>query len=168
MFSRIESKKNVTKATILFHESNTEIELRFCHYQVSYTIQKIKKPNVYDDGLYLHQESKILSNSYLLSVDTCQSVWTGEVFKLPGCGNQEFKLNKVISDRTETTETFDYSAMFMKSGIGYAHAVEWTIPLGETIVGSVKINARQAIGKVYASKRMPMDEFLFTCRPLRQ
>ena len=47
-------------------------------------------------------------------------------------------------------------------GIGYAYPVEWTTPLGETIVGSVMINVRLAIGKVYARKRMHMDEFLFT------
>ena len=46
-------------------------------------------------------------------------------------------------------------------GIDYAHPVEWTTPLGETIVGFLIINARLAIGKVYASKRMRMDEFLF-------
>ena len=113
------TREKVTKATILFHESNEEIELRFCHYQASYTVQHIKKSNVYDDGLYLHQESKILPTVYLLSIETCQSIWTGEGFKLPGFGNQEFKLstaelNKVTSDRTETTETFDYSAVFIK------------------------------------------------------
>ena len=37
------TRKKVTKATILFHESNAEIELRFCHYQASYTVQDIKK-----------------------------------------------------------------------------------------------------------------------------
>ena len=100
------SKKKVTKATILFHESNAEIELRFCHYQASYTIQHIKKSNVYDDGLYLHQESKNLPSYYLLSIETRQSIRTGEGFKLPGSDNQEFKfstaeLNKVTSDRTE-------------------------------------------------------------------
>ena len=133
------TRKKVTKATILFHEIIAEIELRFCHYQASYTVQHIKKSNVYDDGLYLHQESKILPTFYLVSIETCQSIWTGEGFKLPGFGNQEFKLstaeiNKVTSDRTETTETFDYSAVFMKGkgrGIGYAYPVEWTTPLGE-------------------------------------
>ena len=86
-------------------------------------------------------------------------------FKLPGFGNQELKLsnaelNKMTSDRTETTETFDYSAVFMKgkgSGIGYAYPVKWTTPLGETIVGSVMIN-RQRLRQ----KKMHMDEFLFT------
>ena len=39
-------------------------------------------------------------------------------------------------------------------GICYAHPVEWITPLEETIVGSVMINARLAIGKIYASKRM--------------
>ena len=76
------TRKKVTKATILFHESNAEIELRFCHIQASYTLQHIKKSNVYDDGLYLHQESKLLLTFYLLSIETCQSIWTGEGFKL--------------------------------------------------------------------------------------
>ena len=107
------ARKNVTNPTILFHESNTGIGLRFCHYQAPYTIQQIKKSNVNDDRFYVHQESKNLPAFYLLSVKTCQSIWTGEVFKLPGFGNQELKLstaelNKVMSDRTETTEKFDY------------------------------------------------------------
>ena len=61
-------------------------------------------------------------------------------------------------DRTETTETFVYSALFMerkRRGIGSAI-------LGGTIFGTVMINARLAISNVYASKRMNMDEFLFT------
>ena len=65
----------------------------------------------------------------------------------------------------QTTGTFDYSAMFMKGkvrGIGYAHPVEWTTPLGEIIIGSVLINATLAIGKIYASKRMHTDESTFT------
>ena len=86
------ARKNVTKAMILFHESNPEVELRFCYYQASFTVQQVKMSNVYDDGLYLHQKTKILPTSYRLSVGTCQSVWTGEVFKLPGFGNQTFKL----------------------------------------------------------------------------
>ena len=134
-------------------------------------MQQIQNSIVYDEGLYLHQTLNfILPTFYLLSVETCQSVWTGEVFKLPGFGNQEFKpttaeLNKVKGDRTETTETFVYSALFMEGkrrGIGSALPVEWTIPLGGTIVGSVTINARLAIGNVYASKRMDLDEFPFT------
>ena len=175
MFSRIESKKKRNEGYDSFHESNTKKKLKFCHYQASSTIPEIKKSNVYDDGLYLHQESKILPTFYLLPVETCQSVWTGEVFKLPGFGNQEYKLgtaelNKVISERTEITETFEYSAIFMNGkgrGIGYAHPVEGTTLLGETIVGSVMINARLAIGKVYAGKRMHMDVFLFTWKNLR-
>ena len=160
------TRKKVTKVTIIFHESN-EIELRFCHYQASYTVQHIKKSNVYDDGLYLHQESKILLTFYLLSIETCQSIWTGEGFKIPGFGNQEFKLstaelNKMTSDRTENTETFDDSAVIMKGkgrGSGYAYPVERTTPLGETIVGSVMINARLAIGKVYARKKCTWTRF---------
>ena len=105
-----------------------------------------------------------------MSIEKCQSIWIREGFKLPGFGNQEFQLstaelNKVTSNRAETTETFDYSAVFMKRrgrGIGYAYPGEWTTPLGETIVGSVMINARLAIGKVYARKRMHMDELLLT------
>ena len=38
------TRKKVTKATIIFHGSNAEIELRFCHYQGSYTVQHIKNP----------------------------------------------------------------------------------------------------------------------------
>ena len=55
--------------------------------------------------------------------------------------------------------------MFMKRkgrGIGYAHPVEWTTRLGETIVGSVMIKERLALGKNYANKRMQMDKFLIT------
>ena len=120
------------------------------------------------DYTYIKNE---VSTYVLPLVDRNVSVymdWRG--FQVTGFGNQEFKLstaelNKVTSDRTETTETFDYSAVFMKRrrrGIGSAYPVEWTTPLGETIVGSVMINARLAIGKDYARKRMQMDEFLFT------
>ena len=35
-------------------------------------------------------------------------------------------------------------------------------PCGGTVVGSVMMNARLAIDNVFASKRMDMDEFLFT------
>ena len=110
MFSRIESQKNVTKVTSLFHESNTEIELRFCQYQASFTIQQMKKSNVYDDGLYLHQESKILPTLPLVgrNLSVCMDL---RGFQVTGFVNQEFKLstaelNRVIGDRTETTETF--------------------------------------------------------------
>ena len=85
------------------------------------------KNNVYDDGLYLHKDSKIYRR-FTSCLQTCPSVWTGEVFKLPGSGNQDIKLstaelNKVISDRTKSRETSNYSAMFMEKkepGIGYA------------------------------------------------
>ena len=100
------------------------------------------------DGLYLHKDSKIYRR-FTSCLQTCPSVWTGEVFKLPGSGNQDIKLstaelNKVISDRTKSRETSNYSAMFMekKSPELAMHVnVEWTTPLGETIVCSVMIDA---------------------------
>ena len=87
------ARRNVMKATILSHEINTELELRFCHYQASYTIQQTEQFKVSDNGLYLHQELKALQTFYLLWVDLCQSVWTGEVFKIPNFGYQEFNLS---------------------------------------------------------------------------
>ena len=94
------------------------------------------------DYTYTKTLDFILPTFYLLSVETCQSVWTGEVFKLPGFGNQEFKpstaeLNKVKGDRTETTETSVYSALFMEGkrrGNGSAHPVEWTTPVEEQLL----------------------------------
>ena len=128
----LRSRNYVAKATILFHESNTEIELRFRHYQASYRIQQIKNSNVYDDGLYLHQEWRILPRVCLLSVEICQSEGTGEDFKLPGFGKQEFKLSKaemnmVITGRTAIKETFNCSALFMtRKGLKLALHILWS------------------------------------------
>ena len=100
------ARTNVTKVTILLHESNTESDLRFCHYQASYTIQQTKKTIfTMTDCTYTKNQKFYLR--YTSCLETCQSVWTGEVFKLPGFGKQEFKvspaeLNKVKSDRIET------------------------------------------------------------------
>ena len=62
----------------------------------------------------------------------------------------------------ETVETFDYSGTFLKgqvNGIGYAHPVEWRTPPGDTIAGSVLINGRLTIVKLYAKKEMQPEEF---------
>ena len=87
------ARKNVMEATILFHESNTEIELRFCLYQTTYTIKQIKNP-MFTMTDYTYTNRKFyLRFTHLSSVETCQSVWTGEVFKLPVFGIQEFKVS---------------------------------------------------------------------------
>ena len=57
-------------------------------------------------------------NQNFLSVETCQCVWSGEVFMLPGFDTQDFKfstaeLNNVISDRTDTRETFLTTQLYL-------------------------------------------------------
>ena len=66
---------------------------------------------------------------------------------------------------SETLETFEYSATFMRRkgrGICYAHLVEWITPLGDTIDGSVLINGRLTVSKLYATKEIQAEDFFFT------
>ena len=110
----------------------------------------------------MHQESKILPTCYLISIETCQSVLASTNFKLLGCEKGEIRLStskimKVQQAKTETVETFDYSATFMTRkgrGKGCAHPFERITPLSDTIDGSVLINGRLTIGKLCSTKEM--------------
>ena len=67
-------RTTITEATILFHENNLEVELRLCYSEASYTVLMSKKYDIYNDGLYLHQESKLLPTIHLITIENCQPV----------------------------------------------------------------------------------------------
>ena len=70
-------------------------------------------------------------------------------------------------NKTETNEISQYLALFMKTkgrGIGYARAVD-QIGQGHTIEGSVLINGRLTVDKLYATKKRHVELFLQPAGP---
>ena len=62
---------SVPHGSVVFSENDGRREMKTCHYQASYTVSYMKKSSVYDDGLYLHEKSKILPTYYLISIEVC-------------------------------------------------------------------------------------------------
>ena len=158
---------SVPHGSVVFSENDGRREMKTCHYQASYTVSYMKKSSVYDDGLYLHEKSKILPTYYLISIEVCRQAWAAKPFTLPGFEKNQFQLKKtdieeVINSEQELVKNFDYSAKFMKAkgkGIGFSTPIDWTTPTGEVIEASVLINGRLTIGKVFTQKQLGGSSF---------
>ena len=77
----------LTSGSILMTETRDKNRYTYCMFEASYTVAHMKKSKVWDDGLYLHDESRILPTFYPLSLSTCKRIWNSEYFSLPGFGN---------------------------------------------------------------------------------
>ena len=164
---------SVPRGSVVFSDNDGRREMKTCHYQASYTASYMKKSSVYDDGLYLHEKSKILPTFYLISIEICCHAWAAKHFILPGFSKNWFHVKKtdieeVNISQHELFKNFDYSAKFMKAkgkGIanwwpsGFSTPIDWKVPTGEVIEASVLINGRLTIGKVLTQKQLGGSNF---------
>ena len=152
----------LTSGSILMTETRDKNRYTYCMFEASYTVAHMKKSKVWDDGLYLHDESRILPTFYPLSLSTCKRIWNSEYFSLPGFGDSLYliestTIKEILDSQGEMQKTIDYAKTFMKAGnkkgIGYAEPVDWITPLGEKIRGSILINGRIVLGTTWGSAR---------------
>ena len=59
-------------------ETRDKNRYTYCMFEASYTVAHMKKSKVWDDGLYLHDESRILPTFYPLSLSTCKRISNSE------------------------------------------------------------------------------------------
>ena len=95
---------SVPHGSVVFSENDGRREMKTCHYQASYTVSYMKKSSVYDDGLYLHEKSKILPTYYLISIEVCRQAWAAKPFTIPRFGKNQFQLKKTDIEEAITSE----------------------------------------------------------------
>ena len=87
-------------------------------YEAAYTVSAIKKSNVYDHVVFITKNSRLLKSIYPLNEGTCRSIWQNKNFALPGFGDENFKVNnlvtkKILQQASETTLAEEHSQSFM-------------------------------------------------------
>ena len=88
---------SVPRGSVVFSDNDGRREMETCHYQASYTVSYMKKSSVYDDGLYLHEKTKISPTFYLISIEVCRHAWAAKPFILPaGFSKNRFQLKRLI------------------------------------------------------------------------
>ena len=70
----------LTSGSILMTETRERDRYTYCMFEASYTVSHMKKSSVWDDGLYLHDESRILPTFCPLNLSTCKRIWNSEYF----------------------------------------------------------------------------------------
>ena len=91
-------------------------------YEAAYTVSALKKSNVYDDVVFITENSRLIKSIYPLNEGTCRSIWRNKNFALPGFGDKTFKVNnsvteKILQRASETTYAEEHSKSFMKKKI---------------------------------------------------
>ena len=118
----------------------------------------LKKSNVYDDVVFLAENSILLKSIYPLKEGNCRNIWQNKNFAIPGFGDRTFKVNRSVTEEllrqtSETTYVEEHSQCFMtkngRKGAMCAEPVEWTSPIGQKFIGNVAINAKIYIGIIW-------------------
>ena len=100
--NKIRVSKTIEEGSLIYAEVLPEIKLRFCMYEVAYTVSALKKSNVYDDVVFTTKNSRLLKSIYPLNEGTCRSIWQNKNFALPGFGDETFKVNNSVTKKNFT------------------------------------------------------------------
>ena len=155
--NKIRVSITIEEGSLIYAEVQPEIKLRFCMYEVAYTVSALKKSYVYDDVVSITKNSRLLKSIYPLNEGTFRSIWQNKNFVLPGFGDKTSKVynsvtEKIIQRASETTYAEEHSQSFMKKnreGAMYAEPVEWVSPTGVKIIGNVMISAKLYIKTIW-------------------
>ena len=84
---------------MIYAEVQREIKLKFCMCEAVKTVSVLKKSNVYDDVVFLTENSKLLKSMYPLNEGVCRNIWQIKNFAIPGFGDRTFKVNRSVTER---------------------------------------------------------------------
>ena len=59
--------KTIEKGSFIYAKVQIEIKLKFCIYEAAYTASAFKKSNVYEDVVFLTENSRLLKSIYPLN-----------------------------------------------------------------------------------------------------
>ena len=72
--NKIRVTETIEKSSLIYAEVQLEIKLKFCLYEAAYSVSALKKINVYDDVVFLTENSRILKSINLLNEGTCKNI----------------------------------------------------------------------------------------------
>ena len=156
--NKIGVSKTKEEGSLTYAQVHPEIKLKFCMYKAVYTVSALKKSNIYDDVVFLTENSGLLKSVYPLNARVCRNIWQNKNFAIPGFGDWIFKVNRSVTEKllrqtSETTYIEEHSQSFMtkngRKSAMYAEPVDWTSPAGQKLIRNVVINAKIYIGTIW-------------------
>ena len=74
-------------------------------FEAVFTVSALKKSNVYDDVVFLTENSRLLKSKYSLNEGVCRNIWQNKNFAIPGFGDRTFKVNMLVTENWKTFST---------------------------------------------------------------
>ena len=96
--NKIRVSETKEEGSLLYSEDQPEIKLKFCMYGAVYTLSAFKKSNVYDDVVFLTDNSRLLKSKYPLNEGFYRNIWPNKNFAIPGFGDRTFKVIRSVTE----------------------------------------------------------------------
>ena len=95
--NEIRVSKSKEEDSFIYGEVQPEIKLKFCMYKAEYILSVLEKSNLYDDVVFLTENSILLKSMYSLNEVVCRKICQNQYFAIPGFGNRTFNVNSSVT-----------------------------------------------------------------------
>ena len=118
--------------------------------------------SVYDEVIFLTENSRLLKSIYTLNEDACRSIRQNRNFVIPSFGEKTLKVNRSVIKKklrqdSETTYVEEDSQSCMaksgREGALYAKPLEWVSPIGNVVI-KAKIHIGTICGKLLQANKV--------------
>ena len=97
--NKIQVSETIEKSILIYAVVQSEIKPKFCMYEAAYTVSALKKSNVYDDVVFLTENSRLLKSIHSLNEGICRNIWQNKNFAITAFGDRTFKNNSSVTEK---------------------------------------------------------------------